>query len=244
MAALKDSYRQALEQTIKELYEDRIKFDTLEVTQEDLISLFVKPEHRDAVRVAKDLYPWSHGHYSTVRVQVPAGRKLCVGQGGATTPVLFPVYNRQNYHQPDITIQEDVRPDLWERFNNFVQRQIVIFGQYELTYQVMRKLNEICASPSQMRFFWPAIEVLAAHAGARDNKETLVKAVMANSKAPVPRISPALRQACQDTSAVITAQQMMGKSTLPDLVMRPVWAKLNSEVINVSAITSDFYNAL
>lgn len=244
MAALKDSYRQALEQTIKELYDDRIKFENFDVTQEELISLFVKPEHREAVRIAKDFYPWSGGHYSTVRVQVQGGRKLSIGQGGPMPPVLFPVYNRQNYHQPDITVQEDVSPDLWEKFNNFVQSQIIIFNQYELTFQVMRKLNEICASPSQMRFFWPAVEVLAAHAAARDNKDTLVKAVMANSKAPVPRISPALRQACQDTSAVITAQQMMGKSTLPELVMRPVWAKLNSDVSNAGAITSDFYRAL
>lgn len=244
MAALKESYRVALEQTIKELYEDRIKFDTLEVTQEDLISLFVKPEHRDAVRIARDLYPWSGGHYSTVRVQVPGNQFMSIGQGTSTPPVLFPVYDRKNYHQPHITVQEDVSPTLWEKFSNFVQSQIIIFNNYQLTFQVMRKLDDICASPSQMRFFWPAIEMLAAHAGARDKKETLLKAVMANSKAPVPRISPALRQACQDTAAVITAQQMMGKASLPDPIMRPVWAKLSSDVVAYRALTTEFYRSL
>jgi len=246
MAALKESYRNALDQTIKELYDDRIKFDNFDVTRDDLISLFVKPEHREAVSISRELYPWSHGHYSTVRVQVPGGHKLTIGQTGTfnSPPVLFPVYDRKNYLHTLMCVQEDVAPALWEKFNDFVQSQLIIFNQYQLTFQVMNKLNEICASPSQMRFFWPAIEVLASHAAARDNKDTLVKAIMANSKAPVPRISPALRQACQDTGAVITAQQMMGKSSLPDLIMRPIWAKLSNEVVERGSLATDFYRSL
>lgn len=244
MAALKESYRVALEQTIKELYEDRIKFDTFEVTQEDLIDLFVKPEHRDAVRIARDLYPWSGGHYSTVRVQVPNKLYMSIGQGNLTPPVLFPVYDKRNYHEPHITVQEDVSPALWEKFETFVKSQMAIFDQYQMVYMVMHKLNIICASPSQMRFFWPAIEVLAAHAAERDKKDTLTKAIMANSKAPVPRISPALRQACQDTAAVITAQQMMGKSSLPELVMRPVWGKLSGDVTSQGVLHSPIFSEL
>lgn len=243
MAALKDSYRQALEQTIKELHEDRIKFDTLEVTQEDLINLFVMPEHRDIVRNAMDLYPWGMHNYQTVRLAAPDNMWMAIGQGKHPA-IPFPVYDHKNYDKPLVTVQEDAPSSLTEKLQSFMQSQLTVFRQYQLTYQVLRKLDEICASPSQMRFFWPAVEVLAAHAGARDNKETLVKSVMANSKAPVPRISPALRQACQDTSAVITAQQMMGKSSTPELGMRPVWAKLLSDVIHSSALNTEFYRAL
>lgn len=243
MAALKGSYRDALEQSIKELYEDRIKFDNFDVTQDDLINLFVKPEHRETVRINRDLYPWGMHNYQTVKVQVPGNHWLVIGQGGGIG-IPFPVYDRKHYDKPIVTVQEDTHASLWEKYENFVQSQRIIFNQYTLTFQVMRKLDEICVSPSQMRFFWPAIEVLAAHAGARDNKETLLKAVMANSKAPVPRISPALRQACQDTGAVITAQQMMGKSTLPDLNMRSIWAKLSDDVTSLNALRSEFYQAL
>lgn len=243
MAALKESYRQALEQTIKELYEDRIKFDNFDVTPDELVRLFVKPEHRSTVYEARNLYPWSGGHYSHMRTQAPDGLFLSIGQNGPT-PVLFPVYDRGSYGRNVMTIQDDVPSNIWEKFNNFVQSQLVIFRQFQLTYQVMSKLNEICASPSQMRFFWPALEVLATHACARDNKETLIKAVMANSKAPVPRITPTLRVACQDTGAVITAQQMMGKPSNSDNSMRPVYAKLDADVTSLSSRNTDFYNAL
>ena len=158
--------------------------------------------------------------------------------------ILFPVYSRKHYDKPIVELQEDAPEETRRKFNEAVSAQVAVFQQYQRVYQVMHKLDAICSSPSHMRFFWPAIEVLASHAAARDQKDTLLKAIQANSKLPVPRISPQLRQACQDTSAVITAYQIMGKPPQTELLGRPVWIKPMHDVTAMNGLSSDFYRSL
>jgi hypothetical protein len=212
--ALKRTQRDAIEQSIIELYRDRLRHEECPLTSDDLEQLFIRKEHRHMSREFRNLYPWTNSYYQSLRNPIiyrGGKRHVEITIDANRIALAFPVYEGSSYSSRDMAVVEDVPDDVLARYNSYTSWLLDTFEEYNLVYRVMDKLDEICASPSQMKFIWPGLEILTQHSAKRDAKSSLAKIINANSKVPMPRISTALREACRNSSATLTVLQMMGE---------------------------------
>lgn len=212
MGALKRTYWEALVQSIKELYNDRLKHEPCPITSDEVVTLFVRPEDYDISKRYRSLFPFNSSYYNSGKIKSPDVSKFkFIDLSVAYGPYVFPVYNGSNgFGSQVMTVQDNVPEELLSRYIAHLKWHLATWEEYNLMFRVLKHLDDTCSSPSQMRFFWPAIDTLAQHAQKRDKKSNLVKMLGVNSKVPVPRISQKLREACQNTSATLTVLQMLG----------------------------------
>lgn len=212
MDALKRTHWEALVQSIRELYIDRVKHEPCPITPDEILTLFVKPEDHDICSRFKSLFPYNHGYYASAKVFSPVANKFkYVDVSIAQGPYVFPTYSTSNVNSQVLDIQPNVPEELLSRYVAHLDWHINTWEEYNLMYRVLQYLDKLCHAPSQVRFFWPSIDTLAQHAQKRDEKSSLIKMLNVNSKVPVPRISQKLREACQNTSATLTVLQMLGE---------------------------------
>lgn len=212
MDALKRTHWEALVQSIRELYADRLKHEPCPITSEEILTLFVKPEDHDICRRFKSLFPYNAGYYNSGTVLMPSSDKikyanLTIAHG----PYVFPVYDRSSIHNQKMDLRPDAPEELLSRYVSHLRWHLDTWEEYNLMYRVLLRFCNLCSSPAQIKFFWPSIETLAQHAQKRDEKSSLIKMLNVHSKVPVPRISQKLREACQSTSATLTVLQMLGE---------------------------------
>jgi hypothetical protein len=211
MGALKRTYWEALVQSIRELYNDRVRHEHCPITSDEVVTLFIRPEDYDICKRFKSLFPFNSSYYNSGKVYSGNTKFKYIDLSIVYGPYVFPVYNNSNgYGSQVITVQDNVPEELLSRYVAHLDWHMATWEEYNLMFRVLKYLDDICSSPSQIRFFWPAIDTLAQHAQKRDEKSNLVKMLGVNSKVPVPRISQKLREACQNTSATLTVLQMLG----------------------------------
>lgn len=94
----------------------------------------------------------------------------------------------------------------------YTEQRLVLGRRFGLAYYVLNELDRLCDSGSQMRYLWPVCMHLVK--GALDDSRTGKWAEkFAHFKAcrSTPAISPQLKQAIQDTSALLTSAVLMGE---------------------------------
>lgn len=97
---------------------------------------------------------------------------------------------------------------LHERVTSWVKRRTKVGVDFGRVHHVIKELAEKCATPSQVRFFWPQIVPLAQIAQLPE----LVEKLMAMVPKSVPGLPVPLRVACRTTSGTLAAAQL-----LPDI---------------------------
>ena len=222
MDALKRTHWEALVQSIRELYADRLKHEPCPITSEEILTLFVKPEDHDICRRFKSLFPYNAGYYNSGRVLMPSSDRIKYADLSIVHgPYVFPIYDRSSTHNQSLDLRPDAPEELLSRYVAHLRWHLDTWEEYNLVFRALKHFSDLCSSPSQIRFFWPSIETLAQHARKRDGKSNLIPLLNVKSKAPVPRISQKLREACQNTSATLTVLQMLGEPPR-DAITAPV----------------------
>src|SRR4051812_20126618 len=161
MPAFKDKVLSRLRENIRELYQRRCRIGRLILTHDEYLATFAP---REARQLLADVAPyvakpnggttlmWSHGD-----------EKVKFWMWRDTSPDRpAPPLLGQHY------LQSDAPLEVIERVNTWLDRGGNISRDYGRVAATLFKLNELCKSPSQIRFFWPSImQICAEHETTR-----------------------------------------------------------------------------
>jgi hypothetical protein len=201
-----------LQDTIRDLHRRVIHHHRSGLTNDDVIQLFVRPEHRELVReVAKVARNINLGGEFTVSVAAPGDEPLKV--------TIAVTRSKDGFLVPDYagTVAFDVdEGEAGQRLLKWVKRRLQHSKEWTLTLAVFNELAQVCTTPKQMRFLWPSIVALL---GMTEGLESVADSVR-EFKAPsdLPSLHPALRDACRETSTVISRALLLpkiGDSVMP-----------------------------
>jgi hypothetical protein len=200
-----------LQGTIRDLHRRVLHHHRSDLTSDDAIQLFVRPEHRELVReVAKIARSMDVGGEFTVSLAAPGDEPLKVS--------IAVTRSRDGFLVPDYAGDEifNLESDVGQRLLKWVKRRLQHTKEWTLTLAVFNELAQVCTTPKQMRFLWPSIVALL---GMTEGLESVADSVR-EFKAPsdLPSLHPALRDACRETSTVISRALLLpriGDSVAP-----------------------------
>lgn len=204
MPAFKDSVLNRLRENIRELYLRRSRIGRLTLTHEEYLATFAPREARDLLAAAAPYVEKPNGGV-TFWLRYDNGEQVKLWMWRDTSPDRpAPPAVRQP------TIQPDAPAEVLERFDTWLSRGGNISRDYGRVAATLYKLNELCKSPSQIRFFWPSImQICAEHETTRgigDGLQTL--------RSPQGLVLPAgLQKACRLTTETLSTVALLDKDT-------------------------------
>lgn len=175
-----------------------------DMTMDDVMELVIRPEDRDLIRQASTLVQNDSAH-----VWLPSGVNIIVYAGSAPWAPLMPAYCRK---KADILAGPETAAH--RKFDRIVSRYRQIAEEFGLVMAVFEALNERCATPAVVRYFFEGILPLLKLARHTDKADAL-----ATLKAPreFPSLPPSLR------SAAVTADGLIARALLyPSTSSAPV----------------------
>ena len=219
MPVFTDSQVSVLNRSIARSLDAHIDHESCEMTLDDLLRTFVKPEHHAAARVAPELYvrqmynanTFTFPHAlksnvadkeSNVRFLVRLDWVSLPKSRGSTLPWLPPSYCGEFISDVDSA-----------PFTAYMTKVSALTRTYNSMAMLLRALNTKCSSAGQLAFIWPAIKQLVDRASETGEQvDTLKKMVSRRPSGSMPIVTPLMRQWCQETGAALTYLQLMGKA--------------------------------
>lgn len=108
-------------------------------------------------------------------------------------------------------LQLSASAELVGRVTSLVTERTRINTDFGRVEAVVKALNKYCETPSQMRFFWPQIAMLASRAGL----STLVDKMKFNPR-DLCALPVAVRKACREAALTITQAQLLADVPKPE----------------------------
>jgi len=207
-----------LNRTIASALDAHLDHEPCELTVEDLLLTFVKPEHQAAARIAGEIYPnkmyganlfnFSYDPFNTYERFVPTFSvrldwiSTTPTRNAPALPWLPPNYCGQH-----------VNVDNAVAFKTYIHKVLDLALTYNRMALLLKTLNTKCTSAGQLAFIWPAIKQIVDRASeAGEQVDTLKKMVNRRPSGSMPIVTPLMRQWCQETGAALTYLQLMGKA--------------------------------
>ncbi len=168
--------------------------DRYPLSNEEFLTMFVKEELREPwAKVAEHFH--QHGvncEFSIVlkRANNPESYHLCLD------------VQEMNF----LPLQQFKVLNVSEEFGAWLERRIELGFKFGRALKVLSMLNGACSSPRQVRYYWPIVMSLAQEAGfsSRD-----MEPLAEPDGRRAPPLDVALRAACQDTAALLTAASLV-----------------------------------
>jgi hypothetical protein len=186
-----------VQENIKALFDRSLKFKRSGLSHQDLLELFVEPEHRKmVVEVVKICGVGGDCHFSA-KVK---GAALWIN---TTTTDDAPGFAAPEYMGKRIFEKGEAR----ERLLAWVNWRVTLGHDWGLVLATFNQLQEQCDTAQTLRFFWPPVVALLGMsedlAGAADK--------IGNYKTPsnIPRLHPALLEACRSTAGTIARAMLL-----------------------------------
>ena len=206
-------------------------------TLPELMEMFIKPEHREHLMYAyKHVEPSGITSTLYVKVDVPPehAQYLTRHRDNDGCFMKFSWYGRQEdgFYVPEQEGSEErwaitsrysgtASPELLAKYDQVVSDLIDIQSRFALCERVFRNLNnpEYCKTLPQMRYVWPAIQILLKRAGFNEDAKAIAEAsARAGDKVSIP---PWLGNLLKETNDTIVRALMLddmqdpGDDTLP-----------------------------
>jgi len=182
-------------------------------TPQDFIGLFIKPEHIEPLRVAKEICEpntfTNHQFYSRWRVNT--------ADIGAENPdevmVQFTYVTRSEHGGFDLLIPRyankgpltERSPEAEQfarRIDDYIAFRMKLRADITKAFAVLETLNKICDTPRQVRYFLPGIvALLSANPNTKKQGDALRDYKVPTS---IPPTSPEFRDACSATQKLIS----------------------------------------
>lgn len=166
----------------------------LELSHDEILEMFVKPEHREILANVGQIVKLQTGGIINTKLQLPA--------------VEVNIYMHTNRENPGFPLLEyagqdaNLQNDAGVRLCSWAAREVRIRQEWDMVYAVLLALHEKCETAQQMRYFWPQILGLL---GMSDDLAPAVDKLRAFKAPPsVPLLNRALCQACKDTALTVT----------------------------------------
>lgn len=192
-------------------------------TADEVLDLFVPPEDHDFCRRAGAYFKPDE---SWIRVGVNYRVK-----SGNDCHVAWRTDFRPRFHKlPSISaIRPDAPDHLRQRLSEWAEERYRIGRVFGLAERMVDKFAEDKTDLSLIKFFWPAIGVVAAQQ-SRDYDMSDLNTYLQSCRAPrtVPSMPDTFRSACQETSALITAAALLPEVKPPKMDYK-VEASFNAE---------------
>lgn len=220
MAALTQAQFDILTTMIEKAFHKHREFHPVELTKRDIVEGFVNSEDLETLKRVSELYA-DRLKYNPERL----GIEVLTMQYERPFGIIFGL--QETAYLPDYAIEGGIAAGPgYEKVLREANRYIELFFDYNLMTAVLTKLDEVCTTAGQIAFIWPTIRDLAGMAHEAGEKvDTLLKALDKKTTAPIPRISPALREACRATGQTITVLKMMGDPPSPTARQVDVWPR-------------------
>lgn len=210
-----------LEDSVRKLYARQIAYKSNDLTPEDLLELFVRPEHRQMVVEVVNL--------CGVSGQVWFQHKLWLGDAGMVVGVNYaPNGDHPGFAKPSYCGKElHARPDspALRKLTEWASWRLRMGQDWGLVLAVLIKLNSLCGTPSELRFIWPSIlPLLSFNEATRD-------AAVALEQFRTPRAFPTvpgpLLEASRHCAGVIAKALLLPNPDLvrPDTPVVQLWAE-------------------
>lgn len=196
MPAFSERKMEALDNSVNTLF-----FRTLEclpqpgISKTEIHHALVKPEHRKLLDQTEELVGTiqSHNHLS-FKVKVASGQVIDVG-ATFNTPLnhIMPDYYQQGFHA-------DANEETVAKLDKWVKVRCGIGFEFAKAFSILHDLNDMMASPKQMKFFFDGIVGLCEMSDMKDIADKLREPFV---PASFPSIDPAMRQGCKDATQAI-----------------------------------------
>jgi len=210
MTAFNSAHTNLVQMAIAAMHTKHNNMDTCPVTDDDILTLFVKPEDHAICRRANELFASSRY----------GGRSLTakINSDSVDTEFNVALHNGVDFMLPDYAknIMPDAPNDVVMRLTDWVMWRRELSLRYGRVRQLFNHLNELCSVPSQIKFLWPSVEVLAALCCNEGDQNVIYDKLNSGTRKSLPPVGPELRAACQETATTIAMWQM-----LPEPPVRP-----------------------
>ncbi|MCK1741370.1 hypothetical protein IVA80_10960 [Bradyrhizobium sp. 139] len=192
-----------LRENIRELYQRRSRIGRLTLTHAEYLATFAP---REARQLFVDIAPY---------VGKPGGGTALAWLHGDEV-VKFWMWRDSSKDRPappglgQHYLQPDAPLEVIERINTWLDRGGNISRDYGRVVATLIKLNELCKSPSQIRFFWPSLMQICA-----ENAMTMSLVNELQSIRPPQGLTlPAgLQRACRLTAETLATVALLDKNT-------------------------------
>lgn len=219
MPVFTDSQMNILNESIRRTLNEHLDHEECDVTVDDILNVFVKPEHHEACRLATDLF--TYRMYGSNAFSFKHANTTSEGQLVFNLTLSY-VYDKATNRNriPWVPPAYAGSADNWrtdtpshEKLVWYLTRLHQLFRSYNNMALVLAVLNTRCTSAGQMAFVWPAITQLIDRAEKRGEKvETLKKMVSRRNNAGCPIVTPAMREICKDSGAMLSYLQLVGQA--------------------------------
>jgi len=166
-----------------------------ELSHQDVLDLFAPVEHHDLLWRASDVARLGYGHDKHLDRKWDGGANVRFHLNGKA-PLL-----------PRDLIWNASRVDIIKVIDAWVAERQVIGITYGRVRVLLNKLDELCNTPEQVRYFWPGVLALL---NLSDEMAALTERLQ-NTKAPgnVPNIPVEIRRTCRTCAGSVAAAVLL-----------------------------------
>lgn len=204
MPAFKNNHAYAIANTITQARDRVFRISQLHLSHQDFLELFVPHEQREMYSIigAVAMVP------KTGAITVP-----WVSSYGDKLNLRFHVQSVDGSPMPPIPRNPtlgDANPRLVERINNWLANGAVnVTVDFPRVQACFNKLNELCASPAAMRFFWPTTTALCSMSDNPELKSIADDITAMKVPSKIPPLPSGMAVALRKAAATITMAQLV-----------------------------------
>lgn len=204
MSAFIENYYNIIQSEIGNMFAHHQSFERSPLTHEDLMQLVVDPQDYDVVKRASSLFErYSFYKSDAAAFEVNVSDKLvdvAISQN-ASPSFLMPKYAKK--------LSPSAPPEVIHKLVEYLRDYTELSRQYGRVREVFRQLNLLCEAPSQVKFLWPAIELIVNQVKDNEQRKRMQTRISGNSRKSLPLVPAALRAACRETAATLAMWQML-----------------------------------
>lgn len=223
MPAFSGKRLDAISEAIRTLYGRSITFKKVQLAHKDLIELFVQPKHRDQVLEARKLFGLStESRYFSTNIAGSddhgVALRVTMNVSEKHKGFLFPHYMGDGTYGEEAAEGET---SALSKLRAWADWRADTARNWDLVAAVFRELSARCATPAEVRFFWPTIVPIVNFASQKPDPagtngkflEGMRKLAddLGRFKAPpnIPKLPVPLKAACLATHAPVARSLLM-----------------------------------
>lgn len=226
--AFSGNYAYAIMNAISNVASKLLSLEYQQFTGDELLTLFIDPEHHDPLKQAWDLTKgnnvgtqvlyvkseWAAQHNGVARIALQWDYRNMVS--GFFVPL-----KQGGKPETAVSVRPEAPAELREKFTTMADAITRISYEWGMVRFVFQQLNQhgYCNTPAQMRYIWPAIVPLLRYAGHTQLAADLTQpSSRAGDKA---RIPAAARDLIKPSADVVTRSLLLDMASINQFAQRP-----------------------
>ena len=187
----------ALRSSLQQLKTRHLGYVHHDLTEDDLLSIYIPAEHRELLKAAYALTKVPSGWVSSESFHAPVPLN-----DPSTTTRIFATIRKPSSYIP-VDLQEPSSSEPLSRLQRYIEQCFELEKEYAFASKVLTTLNEKCSTCAQVRFLWPAVLQLMKIASLPTDS------LGARVPSQLPALPAGFREAAAHAGGVITAATLL-----------------------------------